>query len=180
MPNLFQLFFYKNLWFVFVTLPTARSKYSGAASLPRWNCFGASFHFKLSLNIIFIHQLSKSLLQLSGIFALICNLLSWMLRWHDLLFLMSFLLLFVSLNIISLIWCLFLTILNRTVILKPQLIKAEHDHLVVLLHLNLVLLLLGVLWSRTDLFIISSVVLSSLFLLNSILLVNLYFLGFLF
>lgn len=103
-----------------------------------------------------------------------------MLRWHDLLFLMSFLLLFVSLNIISLIWCLFLTILNRTVILKPQLIKAEHDHLVVLLHLNLVLLLLGVLWSRTDLFIISSVVLSSLFLLNSILLVNLYFLGFLF
>lgn len=82
---------------------------------------------------------------------------------------MSFLLLFVSLNIIRHISCSFCALLNRTVILKTQLIKAKHDHLMILVHLNLLVLLLRVPYSRTDLFIVSSVILSSLFVLNTFL-----------
>ena len=48
-PNFIQLFLYKNLWLVFCSLSTARSKYSGAAVLPCWKWFGTSFPFKLSL-----------------------------------------------------------------------------------------------------------------------------------
>ena len=48
-PNSIQLFLYKNLWLVFCSLSNARSKYSGAAFLPCWKWFGASFPFKLPL-----------------------------------------------------------------------------------------------------------------------------------
>ena len=47
--NLIQLFLYKNLWLVFCTLSNARSEYSGAAFLPCWKWFGASFPIKLPL-----------------------------------------------------------------------------------------------------------------------------------
>jgi len=48
-PNSIQLFLNKNLWLVFCSLSNARSKYSGAAFLPCWKWFGASFPFKLPL-----------------------------------------------------------------------------------------------------------------------------------
>lgn len=47
--NSIQLFLYKNLWLVFCSLSNASSKYSGAAFLPCWRWFGASFPFKLPL-----------------------------------------------------------------------------------------------------------------------------------